>query len=96
MGSMQAAIRKGASYDEEARFLFDIMQSATLDDGVDEHSISLQDLCYVLLQYNLPASEAKLVMAKYDSNHDGKLNFEEFKRGFRPLIKFQVRTRTLR
>ena len=93
---LAAVMAPGASFNDQARYLFDTMRSgieeskhggATLEP--DDH-MSTHDLAYVLMQYNLPASEARHAMRKYDTSKNGKLSFAEFKAGFGPLIRFQM------
>ena len=85
----------GASFNDQARYLFDTMRSGIEESEhggalePDDH-MSTHDLAYVLMQYNLPASEARHAMRKYDTSKDGKLSFAEFKAGFGPLIRFQM------
>ena len=63
-------------------------REATQDATPDR--ISTQDLGFVLIQYGMPASDARHVMRKYDATRDGTLSFEEFKAAFKPLITFQI------
>lgn len=46
----------------------------------------MHDLAFVLVQYGVPAGEAKQAMRKFDSSGDGELSFDEFKVGFKPLV----------
>ena len=93
---LAAVMAPGASFNDQARYLFDTMRSGIEESKhggaalePDDH-MSTHDLAYVLMQYNLPASEARHAMRKYDTSKNGKLSFAEFKAGFGPLIRFQM------
>ena len=51
--------------------------------------IDAHELTYLLVQYSLPPSDVQAIMSKY-GGADARLSFNEFKRGFRPLILFQL------
>eukprot|EP01043_Picozoa_sp_COSAG02_P003579 COSAG02_NODE_88_length_38629_cov_457.967999_16_plen_339_part_00 len=65
--SLKQAIASDASYDAKARFLFDAMNSCAAHEtevnATPDH-IDLHDLAYVLVQYGVPAGEAKSAMRK--------------------------------
>merc|ERR1712087_799436 len=50
--------------------------------------LTVSELGMVLLEFGLPASEVRLLFRMFDTNHDGKLEFDEFKKSFKPLWKF--------
>lgn len=83
---MEHIVSKQASYDEKARFLFDAINQKK------DAYISLDELTYLLIQYSLPISDVERIVRKFDSQgNDGRLSFDEFKAGFRPLILFQIK-----
>jgi Ca2+-binding EF-hand superfamily protein len=90
--AMEEALKAGASFDTQAHFLFDKIRQGIADDhptGADG-TISAQDVAFLLSQYGMPPGEARNAMRKYDISKDGTLSFEEFKAGFKPLVKFQI------
>ena len=87
---LEEAIKAGSSFDTQARFLFDKIRHGIADDHRVGENLSTQDLAFVLSQYGMPPAEARNAMRKYDLSTDGTLSFEEFKAGFKPLIKFQI------
>ena len=63
---LQEAIKPSASFDTQARFLFDKIRNGIADDhpiGADD-SLSAQDLAFVLSQYGMPPAEARNAMRK--------------------------------
>eukprot|EP00927_Polykrikos_kofoidii_P011163 TRINITY_DN14712_c0_g1_i1.p1 TRINITY_DN14712_c0_g1~~TRINITY_DN14712_c0_g1_i1.p1 ORF type:complete len:491 (+),score=84.83 TRINITY_DN14712_c0_g1_i1:124-1473(+) len=82
---LRHVISKSATYEQKARFMFDVINR---NRGVDD-VISSDEMAYLLLQYSLPMSDVRQVMSKYGGS-DNVISFDEFKKGFRPLILFQI------
>eukprot|EP00927_Polykrikos_kofoidii_P011164 TRINITY_DN14712_c0_g1_i2.p1 TRINITY_DN14712_c0_g1~~TRINITY_DN14712_c0_g1_i2.p1 ORF type:complete len:478 (+),score=86.46 TRINITY_DN14712_c0_g1_i2:110-1543(+) len=82
---LKQVISKSATYEQKARFMFDVINR---NPGVDD-VISSDEMAYLLLQYSLPIRDVRLVMSKYGKG-DKVISFDEFKKGFRPLILFQI------
>lgn len=65
--TLEQAIVPGANYDTKARFLFDVMNSCAaheMEENATPDHIDMHDLAYVLVQYGVPAGEAKAAMRK--------------------------------
>merc|ERR1719491_1545330 len=82
---LMQAVSKTATYEQKARFMFDVINR---NPGVDD-VISSDEMAYLLLQYSLPISDVRQVMHKY-SKGDNRITFDEFKDGFKSLILFQI------
>lgn len=86
------AIKPSASYDTQARFMFDKIRHGIAEEHHihNDGSLSVQDLAFLLSQYGISPNEARSTMRNFDMSKDGTLSFEEFKAGFKPLVVFQV------
>mmetsp|Transcript_17022 Transcript_17022/g.21766 ORF Transcript_17022/g.21766 Transcript_17022/m.21766 type:complete len:543 (-) Transcript_17022:1780-3408(-) len=68
--------------ENKAKLVFDII------DREVNGFLSMQELGVVLIEFGLPYGEVKEVFRSFDSNHDGKLEYNEFKTNFRPLWRY--------
>ena len=75
-----------ATYEEQARFVFEFMNASGGD------SISMEDLAFALLPFGLPMSDVEEIMMTCDADKSGDLSFDEFKRGMAPLVVYQIRS----
>mmetsp|Transcript_15125 Transcript_15125/g.17128 ORF Transcript_15125/g.17128 Transcript_15125/m.17128 type:complete len:536 (+) Transcript_15125:234-1841(+) len=79
VGAISLMPIKAERENEMARVVFDI-----IDRNVNGY-LTIEELGVVLLEFGLPRGEVKKVFKLFDSNHDGKLEFDEFKLHFKPL-----------
>lgn len=66
----------------KARLVFDI-----IDKEINGY-LNINELGVVLMEFGLPRSEVTQIFNSRDPNHDGKLEFEDFRKGFRPLWEY--------
>mmetsp|Transcript_11448 Transcript_11448/g.13126 ORF Transcript_11448/g.13126 Transcript_11448/m.13126 type:complete len:580 (+) Transcript_11448:329-2068(+) len=66
----------------QAKLVFDVFNTTASD------YLTVPELGSVLLEFGLPGSEVGRLFRMFDKNHDGKLEFDEFRKYFKPLWQF--------
>lgn len=77
-----AVARKQRDYDFQAKIIFDLL------DRNSDNKITLNELGIVLIEFGLPPSEVRYLFLRYDGDNSGFLEFDEFKKYFRPLWRY--------